>query len=496
MVYSRVMLIKPTYQTLGYDFYEAAFPSLALEYVAAYIEDIPGIAIKIIDAKAEDLSIKDLTNRILNFKPDLVGLTVPVTSAIDSVMEVGKIVKQQGATLVLGGWHPTLDVVDTLDKGADIVVRGEGELTFRELIQKGAPVGVAGLSYKENGSYIHNPDRDLIKDLDTLKFPARHLRPKKGRFEMFHMIIDCIETSRGCASKCKFCSTHIVYRGKWRHRTVPSIIAELIEISKNPKITDVFFVDDNLLVNMKRIRELSVEIIKAKHNKIIPEKLRFFFQGRLDLMARYPEVVKLMGQAGFWLVLVGIEAVTEETLKLINKGATIEQMKQGIKALHDAGIIIIGNTILGANLDSTIEDELATIRYVAENLDLDMASFTILTPFPGTILCKELEEKNLILTKDYSQYNWLNPVIRTNNLSAQTLKRLLFRGFFAVNYYGRGKLGILKRAIRSRGLRFIFNMTRIKTGYMSYSRWKGIINMGVFGTTRGRIGFYDNPVLG
>ena len=98
-------------------------------------------------------------------------------------------------------------------------------------------------------------------------------------------------------------------------------------------------------------------------------------------MARYPEVVKLMGQAGFWLVLVGIEAVTEETLKLINKGATIEQMKQGIKALHDAGIIIIGNTILGANLDSTIEDELATIRYVAENLDLDMASFTILTPF-------------------------------------------------------------------------------------------------------------------
>lgn len=490
------MLIKNNYQTLGYDFYDAAFPSLALEYIAAYIEDIPGVAIQLIDAKAENLSKGQLTKRIYDFNPDLVGLTVPVTSAIDNVIEVAKIAKKLGATVVLGGWHPTLDVEDTLAKGADIVVRGEGELTFQELVQNGTPVGIAGLSYKENGSYIHNPDRDLIKNLDTLKFPARHFRPKNGKFEMFHMIIDCIETSRGCMSKCKFCSTHIVYRGKWRYRSVPSIIAELIEIGKNPKITDVFFVDDNILVNMKRMRNLSIEIIKAKQKKLIPEKLRFFFQGRLDLMAKYPETIKLMGQAGFWLVLVGIEAVTEETLKLINKGSTVEHIKLGIKSLHDAGIIILGNTIIGANLDATVKDELATIRYVAENLDLDFASFTILTPFPGTVLCKELEEHNLILTKDYSKYNWLNPVIRTNKISPETLKRLLFRGFFAVNYYGRGKFGILKRAIRSRGLRFIFNLTRIRTGLSSYYQWRDIINTGVFGTTKARIGFYDNPVLG
>jgi radical SAM superfamily enzyme YgiQ (UPF0313 family) len=495
MGYSRIMLIKNNYQTLGYDFYDAAFPSLALEYIAAYIEDIPGVSVQITDAKAENLSRKSLITRMQEFKPDLVGLTVPVTSAIDNVMEVARFAKKLGATVVLGGWHPTLDVGDTLDKGADIVVRGEGELTFQELVQKGTPVGVAGLSYKENGSYIHNPDRDFIKNLDMLKFPARHLRPKNGKFEMFHMIIDCIETSRGCMSKCKFCSTHIVYRGKWRYRSVPSVLEELIEIGKNPKITDVFFVDDNILVNMRRIRELSIEIIKAKHKKVIPEKLRFFFQGRLDLMARYPEIVKLMGQAGFWLVLVGIEAVTEETLKSINKGATLEQMKQGIKALHDAGIIILGNTIIGANLDATVKDELATIRYVAEKLDLDFASFTILTPFPGTVLCKELEERNLILTKDYSKYNWLNPVIRTNNISPGTLKRLLFRGFYAVNYYSQHKFGVLKRAIRSRGLGYIFNITRIRTGWNAYNHWKDIIKKEVFGTTRAWKGFINNPVL-
>jgi anaerobic magnesium-protoporphyrin IX monomethyl ester cyclase len=356
-------------------------------------------------------------------------------------------------------------------------------------------VGVAGLSYKENGSYIHNPDRPFVKNLDDLKFPARHLRPKNGNYGVFHMNIDSIETSRGCMNRCKFCSTHIVYRGKWRFRSVPSIIKELIEIGKNKKITDVFFIDDNILVDMRRMKKLSIEIIREKARGKIPEKFRFFFQGRLDLMAKHPNVVRLMSQAGFWLVLVGIEAVTEKGLKDVNKGATLEEMVQGIKVLHDYDIVILGNIIIGANLDATIQDELFTIRYVAENLDLDFASFTILTPFPGTILCKELEEQGLILTKDYSKYNWLNPVVRTNKLSATTLKRLLFRGFYAVNYYGRGKMGILKRAIRQRGLRFFVNMNRLWTGWNAYQNWKNIVKLEVFGTTKAMKSVLNNPIL-
>ncbi len=495
MGYSRVLLIKGKYKTVGYDFYDAAFPSLALEYLAAYIEEVPGVSIEIIDAKAEDLTLRQLERRIKDFSPDLVGLTVPVTSAIVSVMELAKIAKKY-ATVVLGGWHPTLAVEDTLDKGADIVVRGEGEYTFKELVEKGSPVDIAGLSYKDNGSYIHNPDRPFIKDLDTLKFPARHLRPKNGKYGIFHINMDCVETSRGCMNRCKFCSTHIVYRGKWRFRTVPSVIKELVEIGREkPKVTDIFFIDDNILVDMRRMKRLSAAIIKEKAKGNIPEKFRFFFQGRLDLMGRNPDVVRLMSQAGFWLVLVGIEAVTEKGLKDVNKGATLEEMKEGIKVLHDYDITILGNTIIGANLDATIEDELFTIRYVAENLDLDFASFTILTPFPGTILCKELEEENLVLTKDYSKYNWLNPVLRTRKLSPTTLKRLLFRGFYAVNYYGRGKMGILKRVLRKRGIRFLMSLNRIRTGWNSYQSWKDIVKMEVFGTTKAMQTLLNNPIL-
>ncbi len=495
MGFSRVMLIKNNYKTVGYDFYDAAFPSLALEYLAAYIEEIPGVTIEILDAKAENLGLREVKERIKEFNPDLVGLTVPVTSAIVSVMKIANIAKKLGATIVLGGWHPTLAVEDTLDKGADIVVRGEGEYTFKELVEKGNPVEIKGLSYKSNGSYIHNPDREFIKNLDELKFPARHLRPKNGKYGVFYMNIDAIETSRGCSNRCKFCSTHIVYRGTWRYRSVPSIIKELILIGKNKEITDVFFIDDNILVNMNRVKKLCIEIIKVKRKKVLSSKLRFFFQGRLDQMGKYPDIVKLMGQAGFWLVLVGIESVTEEGLKSVNKGATLEQMKAGIKALHDAGIIILGNTIIGANLDATLQDELYTIRYVAENLDLDFASFTILTPFPGTILCKEMKEKGLVISEDYSQYNWLNPVIRTNKLPPKTLKRLCFRGFYAVNYYGRGKFRILKRAIRSRGLSFIFNLNRIMTGWNAYQTWKNIVKKEIFGTTRAMQTLYNNPIL-
>jgi radical SAM superfamily enzyme YgiQ (UPF0313 family) len=246
---------------------------------------------------------------------------------------------------------------------------------------------------------------------------------------------------------------------------------------------------------MKRMKHLSIEIIKAKARKEIPEKIRFFFQGRLDLMAKHPEVVKLMSQAGFWLVLVGIEGVTERALHSVNKGATLDQLKAGIKVLHDNNIVILGNTIIGADLDNTIQDELYSIRYVAENLDLDFASFTILTPFPGTVLCKELKEQNLVLTEDYSKYNWLNPVVHTHKISAKTLKSLLFRGFYAVNYYGRNKFDLLKRILRMRGLGILMSLNRIWTGWNAYQNWKNIVKMEVFGTTKAMQTLLNNPIL-
>jgi len=476
MKWKKILLLVANYKTSGYDFYDSAFPPLALEYLAAYVEDL--VDVMILDTKAANLSLKQAKEKIEEFKPDLVGLTVPVTSAIDTVLNYAKIAKKFGSTTVIGGWHPTLAVERTLSSPwIDILVRGEGEFTFRELIEKSSPENVHGLSYKKDGQIIHNPERSFLKNLDQLKFPSRHL-VKNYDYKIFNMNCDAIETSRGCPQGCKFCSTHVVYKRRWRARSIENVVKELEIISQNKKITDVFFVDDNILVDMKRVGELCIEIIRRKRQGTIKKNLRFFFQGRLDSMAKYPKITELMGKAGFWLVLVGVEATDDKTLEIIDKGCKLENIKKGIKVLHKSGIMIMGNIIIGANLKDGIDDVIITIKRTRE-LGLDLPSFTLLTPFPSTDFYYDLKQKNLLLSEDYSKYNWLNPVIKTENLNPRALKLLLFLGFFYINYYGGGwvnKLKLFYRNTKSRGIKFTFHPIRFYRTSISYYKWRCIVH--------------------
>ena len=191
---------------------------IGIEYIAAVIEnDVDDI--NIIDMELEQQPLEFFID---SFRPDLVGITMAATDYNEG-LRLAKIAKEKGCTTVLGGYHPTFTPDDILSNSwVDLVIRGEGEFTMKNLVQMSTPKDVLGLSYKQDGKIVHNAERPLIQDLDALPFPARHLR--RHKYTEFVKIDkkwerDMISMSRGCWGRCSFCCEPSMSGGLQRFRS-------------------------------------------------------------------------------------------------------------------------------------------------------------------------------------------------------------------------------------------------------------------------------------
>jgi radical SAM superfamily enzyme YgiQ (UPF0313 family) len=470
--WKKILLIKPNSRVINTSLHQTRFdaPPLNLTYIASYLADL-NVEVEILDAKLKNLNYRQIKKKIEKFNPDIVGISFFLSLVINICYDLAKLVKiiNPNCLVVFGGRHPTAEPEETLKtSNVDIIVRGEGELTFRELIIKGTPENVNGISYKSNGIIIHNPDRVPLQDLENIRYPARHLI-KKNKYKMFTVRFETVETSRGCPHRCKFCYTPIFGRGLWRSRPVEKIITELKMITQNRKITDIFFVDDNFAASTKRIVSLCDRIIECKRNKEISD-LKFFAQIRVDSVIRSPQMVEKMANAGFCVVFMGIESASEETLKDIRKGFSFNKVIKAIRILHENNIIVLGNIIIGLDLNATMEDVRKEIEFMKE-VNIDTLGFSILIPFPGTIILDELKERNLVLTKDWSKYTFLNPVIKTYQLSPKNMRELLCYTFKEHSYLKNG-METLLRIIKLRGLIFILNPIRLFLTFKSVIKMK------------------------
>ena len=428
------------------------------------------VEVEILDAKVKNLSYKQIRKKIEKYKPDIVGISVFVSAAINICYDIAKIAKDynQNCIVVFGGRHPTFVPEETLRVDeVDIVVRGEGELTFKELIIKGTPENVKGISYKSNGTIIHNPDRSLI-NYSNIRFPARHL-VKNNIYSMFKVRVETVETSRGCPYSCKFCTTPVINNGLWRPRPVENIISELKIISQNRRISDIFFIDDNITADTKRFERLCERIIECKKTNEIND-FKFNSQIRLDALLKSPQLVKKMADAGFWMILTGIESIREKTQKNLRKGLAFDKVLKALEILHNNNIIVSGNMIIGGDLNSTEKEIRDDIKFLSK-VDIEFLPFSILTPFPGSITLKELEEKNLVITKDWSKYTILTPVIKTCKLSPEKLRNLLIYSYKELKYLNHPGRMIL-RVIKTRGIMFVLNPISFLSLVISHLKMK------------------------
>ncbi|MBY9018508.1 MAG: B12-binding domain-containing radical SAM protein [Candidatus Lokiarchaeota archaeon] len=426
-------------------------PALGLESIAANILDLAHV--KIIDGKVRNLTLKEILKELSEFDPDIVGISCCFTIGINFALKIAQASKKLGYITIMGGWHPTFAHSEILKYPfVDIIVRGEGELTFRDLIENKNLEEIEGISYKDNGIIIDMPDRPLIKDLNKLPLPAKKLRNSKSYFQIFQMPLDVIETSRGCPYRCTFCNIHQFNRGTYRTKDTDRVIKELKIIARDKKNKNVLIVDDNFTANIQRVEEICDKIIMEEI------KLDLICQSRTDVIAKNPSIIKKMSKAGFWLFFLGIESFSQTSLNGIQKRVRFSDIIKAIKILHENNILIIGSLLIGSNLDEEEKDINLMIKLV-KKLGIDFPLYSIMTPLPGTKFRDILIEKNFLISKDWNEYNFTTAVNRLNILSKEKLEELLDKAYY-YGYFKRGWKDTLLRLYKKKGIRILLNLRK------------------------------------
>src|SRR5262245_11699228 len=307
-------------------------------------------------------------------QPDLVGLSVMTfqRGTARKIVELVRALRPQ-ARIVVGGYDPSLapEAYAASPGGADFIVRGEGEVTFRELVRAieegGSLAGVAGLTYRDGEAVHRNPDRPVNRlQGAALRLPRRDARVLRGYTPLGRQV-DVVETSRGCTFDCSFCSI-IAMRGRNFHTFDFERVLDDIRDARAHGARAIFIVDDNITLDVRRFEALCRAIIDAKLHT-----LRFVVQAMTSSIANHGAgLAPLMRRAGFRYVFLGIENILEQDLRFLRASSKNRERRNGqfvgnaaataIDYLHRNRMYVVGGLIVG-NPDDTADSIEANLEF-------------------------------------------------------------------------------------------------------------------------------------
>jgi len=415
----------PTGLQVGYDAYFSSSP-LGLETLAAHVRDIADV--ELADLRGQGHDTEAHAEALLARRPDLVGVSVNSAPHTKYTLALAAALKRRkpDVRIVIGGQQATFLAEEMLAPGhIDAVVRGEGEWALRDIVARGGFPGVAGISWRNNGTVHHESDRPQIEDIDDVLPPARDLLADRQRYRVGKYRVEGIETSRGCAHHCSFCSVRNFHRGRWRPKSVDRVMREVDELMdrcRYPKV--IYFVDDNFSTDIRRVEQICRAIVERKNADTY-----FWCQARVDVLARHPEVVEWMGKARFTAVLLGLETPVARLLRSSHKGISVEQTMKTIEMLHAQDIGAWGTFTLGLPGETPAEAE-ATAKFIPTT-GVDVAQITVATPIPGSELYDDAKSQGDLLVTDWDQYDFTSPTMK-GQLSKKKLDALMHLAYLKV----------------------------------------------------------------
>ena len=406
-------------------------PNGALTSLAGNVD--PHHKVAVADLILVQQRVRETVERLLReFKPDVVGLSV-MTFQRETAKKVINLVHSLApqALTVVGGYDPSLSPESYSD--VDFIVRGEGEITFRELLRAIENnrdfSSISGLSFRDGERFIHNEDRKVSRlESEAIRPPNRSARLLRG-YTMMGRAVDVVETSRGCTYDCSFCSI-IEMRGRNFHTySFDRVIADIRD-AYDQGARAIFIVDDNITLNVKRFEALCQAIIDAGLNS-----LEYTLQGMTSAIANHGETLApLMHKAGFRYVFLGIENILEDDLQFLrasSKNTTREHGRKvgnatmkAIDYIHRNKMYVIGGLIVG-NPEDTRESIEANLEFARRYIDWPYIQHP--TPYPRTPMTKDFRDRGLIINERLEEYDGTTAVVRTEHVSAEEVEYMRWK---------------------------------------------------------------------
>lgn len=448
-------------------------PNIYELYAAAVLEADPRNSVAYADFIRNKASEEDLLRFLESDRSDAYIIWTVNLSINTDLKTIGLIRRfHKDTPVILLGPGPTYFIRKCLADSNVFIVRGEPEETLRELadaLNEGrGPEGIRGLSYLDKeGNVVNNPPRPLIKDLDALPFPSRHLlgdhhfhNPKLKATPYTTMI-----TSRNCPFQCIYCvPSSLTFAREIEHRrhnegrkpTIgfrsPENVEKEVEMLAARGFKAIGFMDDNFIWNEERT--LSLCRIMKKHGMV------WGCQARVDAITE--PIAKALGESGCLYVDLGIESFDDDILKYIKKGITSADIVNAINILHKYKVPVKLNVLIGSSPLETKETVRRTFRMV-KKLKVDQVMFNIVSPFPGTEFYKLCKENNWIEGGDYTPTDvQRESILNLPQLSSKEMERLLFKN--NLSYFISPRF-IMKQLVRFRSLgefKHAFNALKIK----------------------------------
>ncbi len=418
----KIALVNPPYPPSVHS--HPPFIPLGIAYLGAVAQNA-GHEVTVIDCQAEKLTPDTFRSRIQQTQFDLVGITA-TTLLYKSAMQLITITKQiqPQAVTVLGGSHGTFWDENALNEypALDIVVRGEGERTFVELLDKlktkSSLDNVAGLTFRKEGKPIRTPNRPYIEDLDSLPFPAHDLLPLESLKHDGEILFPLV-TSRGCVYWCDFCSTVRMFGRAYRWRSPKNVVDEIQLVHDKYGVKQITFYDDAFSVDRDRVMKICQEIRARKL------KVTWDCGTRVDMVDR--ELMQTMRDAGCFCVWLGVESGSEAILGAMNKSIKLDQTRTAYKTAHKVGLMTIANTVIGFP-GETEETARQTINFIKE-LNPDSVGFYVATPYPGTPMYEQVKNNGWLRITDFDKYDTAIPTFETPWLSMERLAQIRYKAY-------------------------------------------------------------------